>query len=146
MLPSDGEKRSTCRDKTSPGLVGTSPGLVEFSPGLVVMRGVGVFIRVVTVYVKNVTIFNAQKASWLRRSNTEAGAVDFLRFSRPLRIVFGGGSLHDKRRERAVRREQEASPGAEDIPLLFMRGIVRRWKSAPVYSGGGHDACRFTGL
>jgi hypothetical protein len=82
---------------TSPGLVETSSGLVEIFPGLVSTRGGGVFTGIVTVYVKNDTLFNTSKASWLRRPHTEAGTVIFLRFSRPSRIVFERGSLHDKR-------------------------------------------------
>jgi hypothetical protein len=114
VLPPDGEKRSTrCRKtspgivRTSPGLGKTSPGLVEIPPGLVVTRGDTVFTKVVTVYVKNATFFNAPKASWLRQTDTRAGAPDFLRFSRPSRTVFRGGSLHDKHEEQGVHSRQK---------------------------------------
>jgi hypothetical protein len=91
---------------TSPGLVETSPGLVEIFPALVVTRRDAVSTRVVTVYVKNITFFNAPRASWLRRPDTEGGVVDFLRFSRPLRTVFAPCSLHDKRGKPSVRQEK----------------------------------------
>jgi hypothetical protein len=136
MSPPDGEKRSVRRVGTSPGLVETSPGLVEFSPELVVTRGDAVFTRVVTVYVKNVTFFNAPKASWLRRPNTEAGAVDFLRFSRPSRIVLGDGSLHDKGDERGTHGRPENTENADPVQEHRAGGIHEIFKHR-AYSAAG---------
>jgi hypothetical protein len=111
-----------------------------------VTRGATVFIRVVTVYVKNDTFFNAPKASWLRWPSTRGGAVDFLRFSRPSRTVFGGGSLHDKHGERGVYRWQNHCQNVLFIVAKLMEVYVKaeyHTSEGRIYLRLPTDACTY---
>jgi len=66
---------------------------------------------------------NTLKAAYVHSSDAGAGAVDFLRFSRPSRTLFHPLSLHDKRRLSPRRgTARGARPGLRRAPMAVRRG------------------------